>query len=103
MGKNLNLFKTSILLIICFLCVIQIKAEEENIYLKIKAMADGTYKPEEEKIADKEREEKVSKEDKELYDKAPVAPLLNHRFICNPHSSTEKFYEDEMKNHNYQK
>ena len=80
MGKISLILKSALLILISLIFLTN--AQEENIYLKIKAMADGTYKPENEKIEEnKEKEDKISKEDKELYDKTPVFPIFNQRFF----------------------
>ena len=107
MGKISFILKSALLIILSLIFLVN--SQEENMYLKIKAMAEGTYKPESESEsadpdADADAEDKISKEDKELYDKTPVFPILNPRFYCENNSEgQEKVHTDVMKNHNYQK
>jgi hypothetical protein len=100
MGKISLIAKLAFFILISL--IILAKAEEENIYLKIKAMADGTYVPpktEEELV----KEKNISKEDKELYDKTPMFPVFNARFFCDSNASTEQYYTDIIKNSNFKK
>jgi hypothetical protein len=104
MGKFSLFIKSALFILISFVFLANANTEEENIYLKIKAMADGTYvPPKTEEELNKEKEDKISKEDKEIYDKTPTFPVFNNRFFCDPNASNEQFYADVMKNHNFKK
>ena len=102
MGKNSLVLLSALLILISLTCLVK---SQENHYEKIKAMAAGTYKEPEPVVEGEEiiEKEEITQEDRELYNKTPVYPSLNQRFFCDQNASTEKVYEDVMKNHNYQK
>lgn len=101
MGK-ISLITKSAFFILISLVILANAAEEENLYLKIKSMADGTYVPPKPEGEVPEKRD-ISKEDKEIYDKTPMFPAMNMRFFCDPNASTEKYHSDVMKNHNFRK
>lgn len=74
---------------------------QENYYEKLKQMASN---PEVDHSigSDGERRE-ISHEEKELYNKPPVAPMLIRRFFCDIDIKMNSARQDVMKNHNYHK
>ena len=87
--------------LLILICISSFKSQE-NIYEKIKQMADNQNNPDVSIGSDGQKRE-LSKEDRELYSKVPVAPMLNRRFFCDIDIKLNTVKQDIMKNHNYQK
>ncbi len=100
-------FKKNILLfvLIILLCISIYKSqddEEENMYLKLKKMAQDQTNPDHSIGSDGKKRE-ISNEDKELYSKVPVFPMMNRKFFCDIDIKLDTVKQDVMKNHNYNK
>lgn len=88
--------------LILIICLSSLKSQEANYYEKLKEMAQKETAPDHSIGADGKKRE-LSKEDKELYNKPPVYPMLTRRFFCDIDVKTNTVKQDVMKNHNYSK
>lgn len=96
--KNLK----SILLIL-IICISSFNSQEENLYEKIKKMAENQNAGVDHTVGSEGQKREISKEERELYSKVPVAPMYNRRFFCDIDIKLNTVKQDVMKNHNYQK
>lgn len=96
--KNLK----SVLLII-LICISSFKSQEESIYEKIRQMANNQNTGVDPSVGSDGKKREITKEERELYSKVPVAPMYNRRFFCDIDVKLNTVKQDVMKNHNYQK
>ncbi len=91
----------SVLLII-LVCISSFKSHED-IYEKIRQMAQNPNGGVDPSVGSDGKKRDISKEERELYSKTPVAPMYNRRFFCDIDVQMNTVKQDVMKNHNYQK
>lgn len=96
--KNL---KTVLLIIL--ICISSFKSQGDNMYEKLKQMAENQNAGIDPSIGSDGKKREISKEDRELYSKVPVAPMFNRRFFCDIDVKLNTVKQDVMKNYNYQK
>jgi len=90
------------ILVLFLICISSFKSQE-NIYEKIKQMAEKQNEPVDHTIGSDGTKREISKEDRELYNKTPVSPFFNRRFFCDIDVKVNTVRQDIMKNHNYNK